>query len=190
MVNKNKLDFLGPDFRKKLKGIIKHLDDSVETLFEIATKDEKTGLYNHLFFKNVFSLEIESAKRGKPLSIIIIDIDFFKKVNDTYGHLTGDKILKSLAKLLQEKLRKYDVLSRFGGEEFFIMLPNTKIQKAKKVAERLRKSVENSKIKPKITISLGLTEYKKKDTMNKMFKRADKALYVSKDKGRNRASVS
>ena len=185
----NKLDFIGPQFKSKLKEAMKNLDESIDTLFEVATKDEKTGLYNNLFFRNIFTLELENAKRKKPLSLIIVDIDHFKKVNDTYGHLTGDKILKSLAKLLQKQVRKNDIVARFGGEEFFIMLPNADIERAKQIGERLRKATENSKFNPRITISIGVTQYKDKDTLRTMTLRADKGLYISKDQGRNRVTV-
>jgi diguanylate cyclase (GGDEF)-like protein len=186
----NKLDFIGPNFKLKLKEAMKNLDESIETLFEVATKDEKTGLYNNLFFRNIFSLELENARRKKPLSLIIVDIDHFKKINDTYGHLVGDKTLKSLAKLLQKQVRKNDIVARFGGEEFFIMLPNTNIERAKQIAERLRKATEKSNSKPSITISLGVTEYKQGDNLRKMTLRADEALYYSKEHGRNQVRVN
>jgi diguanylate cyclase (GGDEF)-like protein len=166
-----------------------HLD--VSRLYHIATHDEKTGLYNHVFFKDVFALELDQAKRGKNLSLIVVDIDLFKKVNDTYGHMHADKILTKLAQLLQNTVRKYDVVARFGGEEFFIMLPNTKANKAKEIAERLRKCViKDSYLKKyNLTISLGATEYKQKDSLEKMSKRADAALYQAKKSGRNCVKV-
>lgn len=186
-MNNKKLDFISPKFREKIKLAIQHLDTSIDSLYELAVRDEKTGLYNHRFFKNIFSIELEKAKRGKKLSLIIIDIDFFKKINDTYGHLVGDKMIKALADLLKESFRKSDVIARFGGEEFFIMLPNTSINKAKIVAERIRKKVLKSKLKKyKITISLGVAEYKKADNFQRIEERADKALYKAKKEGRNR----
>lgn len=171
----------------QLKELLDKIHLDVSRLYQIATHDEKTGLYNHVFFKDVFSFELDKAKRGKPLSFIVVDIDFFKKVNDTYGHLQADKILLKLSQLLQRKVRKYDVVARFGGEEFFIMLPNTKVAKAEEIAERLRKGVLSDSYlkKYKITISLGVTEYKQKDTLEKMSKRADTALYQAKKSGRN-----
>lgn len=184
----NKLDFISPEFKKKIKEVVSHLDRSIDALYNLATKDEKTSLYNHLFFKNVLGIELEKARRGKPLSLVMIDIDFFKKVNDNCGHLTGDRILFSLAKLLKKSLRKSDIIARFGGEEFFIMLPNTPLDKATKIAERLRKSVENTNFKPKITISLGVAEYKKGDNQKKLIERVDSALYKSKQSGRNKVS--
>ena len=185
----NKLDFIGPQFRKKLTKVLKDVDKGIDMLYEIATHDEKTGLFNQKFFKSVLSLELDKARRGKKLSLIMLDIDNFKKINDNYGHLAGDKILKQLANLLKEKIRKSDIASRFGGEEFLIMLPNATKEKAKMVAERLRKSVQSAGLKPRITISLGVSEYKKADTSNNLIKKADAALYRAKKKGRNRVEV-
>lgn len=184
---------LDPNFKKKMDKVLKELKISLYDLHDAATRDQKTGLYNYQFFKNIFEMELDKTKRGKQkLSLIIIDIDFFKKFNDIHGHLVGDEILIELAQVLNRTLRKYDILSRFGGEEFFVLLPQTNISKAKKVAERLRKSLPtNPKLKKyKVTVSLGATEYKEKDSIDKMTKRADKALYTSKKNGRNRLSIS
>ena len=132
-------------------------------------------------------MEFEKAKRGRPLSLLIIDIDHFKKINDTYGHFTGDKILKKLAEMLINQTRKSDIVARFGGEEFLILLPNTIILKAHKVAERIRNAVERKSFMKKynVTVSGGLTYYKKNDKMQKMKERVDKALYKAKEGGRN-----
>lgn len=183
----NKLKALNPDIRRKIHKLLEDVNQSIDSLYEIATRDEKTGLYNHAFFKSVFEMEFEEARRGKPLSLLIIDIDYFKKINDKYGHFTGDKILRKLAEILTNQTRKSDVVARFGGEEFIILLPGTPILKAHKVAERIRKAVESNKElkKYKVTISGGLTGYKKKDTNKKMKERADKALYKAKEGGRN-----
>jgi len=183
---------LDPDFKKNIDNVLSHLKNSLHDLYDAATKDEKTGAYNQRFFKNIFEMEIEKAKRGKQkLSLVIIDIDFFKKINDTHGHLIGDEILSELVKVLEKSLRKYDLLARFGGEEFFVLLPGTSTSHGKRIAERLRKSLsKNSKMKKyEITISLGITEYKNRDTILRMTKRADKALYVSKKNGRDQVSV-
>jgi len=186
----NKLDFIGPQFRKKLTKVLKDVDKGIDMLYEIATHDEKTGLFNQKFFKSVLGLELDKAKRGKKLSLIMLDIDHFKKINDEHGHLAGDKILKQLANLLQQKIRKSDIASRFGGEEFLIMLPNATREKGKMIAERLRNSVEKAGFKPKITISLGISEFKRGDTSNNLIKKADAALYRAKKKGRNRVEAS
>lgn len=186
---KNPLD---PDFKKKIDDVLKELKSSLHDLYDAATKDEKTGAYNHRFFKNIFLMELEKAKRGKQkICLVVIDIDFFKKLNDSHGHLVGDEILKELVVILTKTLRKYDVLSRFGGEEFFVLLPQTSIIQGKRISERLRKSLTSGKLMKKynVTISVGITEYKEKDNFERMVKRADKALYLSKKGGRNRVSV-
>ncbi len=187
---KKKIDVLQPAFKANLDKILDEVAGSLEALYEIATRDEKTGLYNHRFFKTVFEMELERAKRGQKFSLIAIDIDFFKKLNDTYGHLAGDEALLQLGKVLQKLLRKYDTLARFGGEEFFILLPNTPIARAHKVAERIRKNIHQNAFlkKHNVTLSLGVTEYRDRDSLTTMIKRADKALYTSKREGRNRTT--
>ena len=123
--------------------------------------------------------------------MIAIDIDFFKKVNDTYGHVLGDEILIELANAILKTIRKYDIASRFGGEEFFILLPQTNRTRANIVAKRLLNCPQKNKLLKKynVTLSLGVTEYKEKDSLNKMVKRCDKALYQSKNNGRNQVSI-
>ncbi len=172
----------------ELKRMLDKINVNVTKLYHIATHDHKTGLYNHIFFKDVFTLELDKAKRGKPLSLIVVDIDFFKKCNDTYGHLTADKILERVARVLEHEVRKYDIVARFGGEEFFVMLPAAHLNTGKRIAERLRKSVfEDSYLKKyKISISLGVATYKEKDNFERISKRADKALYKAKRGGRNK----
>lgn len=131
------------------------------------------------------------------------DIDFFKSVNDTYGHAAGDLALKTVAKTIKKELREYDIASRYGGEEFAILLPDTSPDEAYKVAERLRKQVEKKKINIEelkiegvkeisVTISIGVSLYisdKMKDP-NDLYKSADKGLYIAKESGRNRVVVS
>ena len=176
----------------ELKGLLDKIQVSVNKLYHVATHDQKTGLYNNIFFRDVFILELDKAKRGKKLSLIIVDIDFFKKVNDTYGHLTADKILERVARVLEKEVRKYDIVARFGGEEFFIMLPAASLKTAKRIAERLRKAVfhDNHLKKHKISVSLGIAEYKEMDNLDRISKRADKALYKAKKEGRNRVCVA
>lgn len=121
----------------------------------------------------------------------MFDIDHFKEINDTYGHLTGDDVLKTLADIVRENLRKIDSLVRWGGEEFMIIAPETDLEGAKILAERIRKKVESykfDKIKT-ITISLGLALFEKDDTENSVIKRADDALYNAKKRGRNRVEI-
>lgn len=185
---KRKLKVLDPKVKKSIELLLKDLERNIDYLYTIATIDEKTGLYNNKFFNQLAENEIEKAKRGEKLSLLIIDLDKFKNLNDTYGHLIGDKVLEELARVLRKTVRKYDIVSRFGGEEFFVLFPNTNLQRARKASERIRKAVELDKFMKKysVTMSGGVTQFKKGDSLTKMAKRADKALYVSKDSGRNR----
>ena len=126
------------------------------------------------------------------------DIDFFKSVNDTYGHAAGDLVLKTVSRIIKLQLRDYDIAGRYGGEEFAVLLPFTKLEEAKMVAERLRKAVENKKIdiskinteSPQknisVTISLGVAEYNNGDSEDTLLQNANKALYKAKESGRNR----
>lgn len=189
---KDKISALDPRFRKKLEDLFSAMSESVSLLYDVATHDEKTGLYNNKFFENILEMEIEKAQRGnQKLSLFIIDIDFFKKVNDKYGHIKADELLARLAKVLKKQLRKSDVAARFGGEEFFILLPETNLEKAKKITSRIRSAIRLDKMLKKhgITVSGGLTQYKKKDTKKKLKTRADKALYQAKKAGRDRFVV-
>ncbi len=183
---------LNKEFKAEVDEVLKKFKEDLYTLHDLATKDEKTQVYNHRFFMNLFELEFEKAKRkNQKLSIAVIDIDFFKKLNDTYGHLFGDKVLYELAQRLQETIRKYDVLARFGGEEFFVLLPGTSKKTAKIASERMRKGILNDSFLKKynVSVSIGVTEYNSKDTMKKMIKRADNALYLAKKSGRNRVEA-
>ncbi len=180
---------LDPKFREKISEMFGAMQKSIHMLYDAAIHDEKTGLYNNKFFETLLEMEIDKAKRKKQkLSIMIVDIDFFKKVNDTYGHLKADEILAHLAKLLKQTVRKSDVPARFGGEEFFIILPETTLEKAKKLANRLRNAIHSDKFlkKYKITASGGLTQFKMSDTKIKLKERADKALYKAKETGRDK----
>jgi len=186
---KNKLKALDPAMRENMSKLLKELEKNINYLYEIATIDEKTGVYNNKFFKTVSEMELDKAKRGiGPLSLFMIDLDNFKKLNDTYGHLIGDLVLKRLGFILKKGTRKYDIVSRFGGEEFVILLPNTSIKRARIVCDRLRANVQKD-VKMKkysVTLSGGLVEYKKGDSVKRMQVRADNALYKAKKLGKNR----
>lgn len=177
-----------PKEKEEMQRLINHLRAQIEHLHQIATQDEKTGLYNSFFFKSVFEFELNKAKREGTFSIVILDLDLFKKINDTYGHITADEILKKVADVLKKELRGADVISRFGGEEFFIILPSANLSQARIIAERLRMSIQKDEFlkKFKVTLSAGLSEYIKNDTFEKMANRADKALYKAKETGRNK----
>ncbi len=159
----------------------------------LALTDGLTGLFNHRHFQEKLSQEFNRLERfPEPLSLLIIDIDYFKKVNDIYGHQTGDQVLKKVANIIKKTIRNIDVPARYGGEEFAVILLGTNEKGGMKIAERLRKAVMNSKFYANdkefsITISIGLSSYTK-DIRNKeeLIERADKALYQAKNLGRNR----
>lgn len=183
----------------KMKGLIKlkELQEEIKQkniiLENLAITDGLTGAYNHRYFYKRLNEEFERAKRyGTSVSLIMIDIDFFKKINDNYGHLVGDSVLVDLAKLLKQNIRKHDVFARYGGEEFVIILPHTNFEGAQHEAERLRKAVESYKFshiskEGEVTISLGCVSYPdvKVDKPEDLVKLADSALYTAKNSGRN-----
>ena len=158
----------------------------------IATVDQLTGIYNRHKFEELFMIESERFRRfSQPLSLILIDIDHFKGVNDTYGHDVGDKVLVQLSAIVQESIRKIDIFARWGGEEFLLLCPGTDIENVRKLAEKIRQSVENTSfpVVGKITISLGLSGFHSDDSFNELFKRADQGLYYAKEHGRNQVAA-
>lgn len=164
-------------------------------VLQYATLDALTNLNNRRQFEVRLKQEIATTKRQKnPLCAMMVDIDFFKKVNDTYGHASGDAVLRTVASIIKEHLRESDIPSRYGGEEFAVLLPYTHIEEAKIVGERLRKAVEMTPIpidkkNINVTISMGLAEFNPQETGEDLFKRADSALYEAKESGRNRVCV-
>ncbi len=191
MEKRIKYELVGPELKKQITFILKNIDKNINLLYEAAVRDAKTGLYNFLFFKNMLEIEGAKARRGGNLALGILDLDHFKKINDTYGHLTGDKILIRIAQVLQVNLRKSDIISRFGGEEFVVLMPNTSSARAYKVLDRLRiKIKENKELKKySVTVSSGITQYKNNDNLTRFKHRADKALYKAKENGRNRVEI-
>lgn len=186
---REKMSALDPRFREKIEELFASMNESVSMLYEVATHDEKTGLYNNKFFETILEMEIEKAKRGQQkLSIIMTDIDFFKKINDTHGHMKADELLKKLADVIKKQTRKSDILARFGGEEFVLLLPETNLKKATRFAARLKTALHSDKTlkRYKVTISGGITQYKEDDTKKKFKERVDKALYQAKEAGRDR----
>jgi len=153
-----------------------------------ALKDFLTGLFNRRYFEEILRWEIELSKRYKhPLSIILVDLDDFKCINDKYGHQFGDKVLKMVAESIKRNIRSSDIPARYGGEEFIILLPETDLEGAKKVAEKLRRIIQELSIdNTKLTASFGITELLENDSMETFIKRADKALYRAKKEGKNK----
>ena len=166
----------------------------------LAITDGLTGLYTRTYFIERLQEEIERAKTDStPISVAIMDIDYFKKVNDTYGHLAGDTFLKQLANILRRRFRSVDVLSRYGGEEFAVLMYHTTINESYKILEEVRKMIEEEKffmpiesyhpIKIKKTISIGVVELKEEQTPDEIIKKADDALYKAKESGRNKVCI-
>lgn len=163
-----------------------------QKLIEMNTKDMLTGIYNRRFLETRLKEECERHRRySRAMSVIMIDIDFFKKVNDTYGHQGGDHILKSVAAKVLASIRMTDFAARYGGEEFCCLLPETDASSAEAVAENLRIQIEEMENifegqNIKVTISLGISGFMSEDTTDTLMKRADDALYQAKHSGRNR----
>lgn len=154
--------------------------------------DTLTGVANRNKFEKFFQKELLRIQRyHTPLSISILDIDYFKKFNDTHGHLIGDKILVLIAKECENNIRTLDFFARWGGEEFIILLPQTKLDEATIAIENIRKRIENIEYQNvgRITCSFGVTQLKENDTLESVFKRCDEALYRAKQKGRNRVEI-
>ncbi len=166
---------------------------------ELSFTDPLTGIHNRRHFNQVFVREFERARRyGRTLSVLMIDIDHFKVYNDTLGHLAGDSLLRRLAQELSDSLRRTDFVARYGGEEFVVLLPETDYERARKVAEKLRRHVEatpfeGEEIQPegKITISVGVATYPRhSEEPLHLLELADRSLYMAKEDGRNRVGPS
>jgi len=154
----------------------------------ISTHDTLTNLYNREYFDKNLESKIKSALRyGNQFSLIILDIDHFKNVNDTYGHNIGDTVLVAIAKILKDNIREDDIAARWGGEEFVILLPHTELDGTYFLAEKLRVCIESSSIinKQKITASFGVGIYANSESKTTFFEKIDNALYSAKDNGRN-----
>jgi len=189
------------EITSQAQATIKRAKSYIEVL-EHATLDALTGYNNrHQFEKRLKETTASAKRQNEPLCCIMSDIDFFKKVNDTYGHAVGDCVLKTVAKTIKKELREYDIASRYGGEEFVFLLPKTTIEEAKNVADRLRQVVENKNINIEeykikdikeinVTVSIGVSEFKKTDKeAQNLYKKADLALYKAKESGRNRVII-
>jgi diguanylate cyclase (GGDEF)-like protein len=167
--------------------------EEVKELFRLSTTDSLTNIYNRRYMFELGDKAYLAAKRYKRnLSVLMTDIDFFKKFNDTYGHNTGDEVLRAVANTLSKSVRQnIDVVGRYGGEEFGVILPETDLESAKQLAERLRKNVEELRLVEQypelsVTISIGVAMLDEKEALDDVFKRADEKLYEAKKNGRNR----
>ncbi len=170
----------------------RELEQAVEREQQLARTDGLTGIYNHRHFIDIAAYEFAMAERyNHTISILIFDVDKFKQVNDTMGHLFGDEMLKHIAQVAKQRLRETDILARYGGEEFIVLLPNTNSSEAHVVAEDIRQSIaanglDSDKGRVNVTISIGISKIlPKEDSLEEFIRRADKALYEAKAAGRN-----
>jgi diguanylate cyclase (GGDEF)-like protein len=159
----------------------------------LSIVDALTGIYNRRYLEEKLEEYMNLAKRhDRPLSLIMFDIDFFKHINDSFGHDVGDKVLKAIAKAVSENIRNTDIFARYGGEEFVIIAPETTKEDAKTLAEKLRVSMENLYLEEGVspTCSFGVVSLEKPDTKETLLKRVDDALYEAKKTGRNKVVVA
>jgi diguanylate cyclase (GGDEF)-like protein len=202
---------LFPDPKHKMDDIVFEALDSLckplalgfknATLYEeaehMATKDGLTRLYNHSYLQNFLEIEMVRGQRyHRPLSFVMLDIDHFKQINDTYGHQKGDLILRQLANILQNLTRASDLVARYGGEEFAVVLPETFAPQAYTLTERLRQQIEQHSFPGpdnplRITISCGIAAWEPRSPVDQqeLIFRADQALYQAKSQGRNKTCV-
>lgn len=181
--------------RSKLSESNRELQSAYERIERLAMRDELTGAYNRRYLMEVLAREAARAQRGgKPLSVCVLDVDHFKSVNDTLGHAAGDAVLCKLPELLGRAMRAVDVLGRFGGEEFLLVLPDTDAAGAHALAERARLAVEAAEIPGlppgrRITVTIGIAQVASAEAIAATLARADRALYAGKAAGRNRVSL-
>ena len=190
-------DFIKKPFTKsEFITRLNHLADvyeQIKELDELSSRDYLTGLRSRkFFFEEATPYIYQAYKQQTPCAVAMIDVDDFKAINDHYGHTMGDDILKHFARLILENIRATDSFSRWGGEEFVLLLPDTALEHAKNIAENLRLRIENNDfgIDEKLTSSFGVTVLDKKDTKESLFERADKALYEAKNSGRNKVCIN
>lgn len=163
-----------------------------QELARLSVTDPLTGLFNRLMIDQTLNIEIQRAQRtGQPLSVIMLDLDHFKQVNDVFGHQVGDQVLVTLAKLLRLRTRKIDVAGRWGGEEFLVICPHTSLDGALALAESVRTTIDSHLFESvsHVTASLGVSSYLAGDTGKDLVARADAALYAAKESGRNQVQA-
>lgn len=190
----------GESIQKKLtesKEEINTLRKDLQQVTIEAQRDFLTGVFNRKTFEKIFDeMAVRMKETHKDMCLLMLDIDHFKRFNDKFGHLLGDEVLKIVARALTDVLKGRDVVARFGGEEFVVILPDTPVDGAMKVAETIRKTIADKELKRKdtgenygsLTVSIGVARLRQNDSLPTLLKRADDALYQSKDMGRNRVT--
>lgn len=177
------------------KSEISNLQQSLEAIRAESLTDPLTGLGNRKYFDRMIGMAVQSAlASGEPLSLLLFDIDHFKSFNDSYGHLTGDQVLRLVGLSLKQTIKGQDITARYGGEEFAVVLPNTALRQALTVADHIRRAVMAKELKKKstgeilgrVTISVGVSMLKQGDDTEALIERADACLYAAKRNGRNR----
>lgn len=180
----------------ELQKTMDKLSEEASQLHQKVATDHLTGVLSYSSLMDALERQVNKAKQnGSPLCVMMADLDYFKKVNDTYGHLVGDIVLKHTAKRIQAAIRSFDMIGRFGGEEFVIILENSDLVLAKIIAERIRNGIAGTpfhanKFNIDITISLGIAMLRKDDHLETLLERADAAMYEAKKNGRNRVAVA
>ncbi len=177
------------NINKAMKNKVDELYSMTNSLEEKANKDNLTGIGNRESFEEIYAIELKRARENDlPLSLMLFDIDNFKVVNDTYGHQAGDNILVEIASIVSANIKTHDMFSRWGGEEFILLMPNTTVDGAYLLSEKLRVLIETHHFSytDAITASFGVAEFHTGDTKTSLFQKADDALYVAKKNGRNR----
>ncbi|MDG4867442.1 diguanylate cyclase [Guyparkeria sp. 1SP6A2] len=163
-----------------------------EHIHQLATMDSLTGVANRHEFSRVASLEVQRSQRhGNPLSLIMYDLDHFKRINDSFGHSAGDEVLRTVSEIARQTVRETDLVGRWGGEEFMVLLPQTPLAEAAVLAERLRQAVDDHDFPSvrHVTASFGVAGFRPEDALDSLVLRVDKALYRAKENGRNRVET-
>lgn len=175
----------------KLREMTESLSLRSQSFEQAALTDALTGMQNRRYFDDALREYLEEFRRiERPIGLMILDLDHFKMVNDTYGHDTGDDVLRAVAKCLKEMTRYHDIVARLGGEEFAIVAPNMDMDMLARLAERIRKAISimpitSGNVRLKVTTSVGLAIWDRRESVEQFYKRADAQLYEAKRKGRN-----
>ncbi len=182
---------------KRIVDLQKELLETNKRLERLSITDGLTKLYNHRYFQDELGRAFEESERyGRPLSLAIIDLDFFKKINDTHGHAVGDEVLKAVSRIFQDSIRSADLAARYGGEEFAVMMPETELDDAATFAEKIRTLIESTPLETQagtiaVTVSIGVSNapHAKIHSAKELVVAADKALYRAKRSGRNQVQI-